>query len=58
MDYLIRCTEEQKEILQVALYGYLNRYRERLEESQNSAYKEKIEERIKIAEKMIDEISS
>lgn len=58
MDYLIKCTEEQKEILQVALYGYLNRYRERLEESQNSPYKEKIEERIKIAEKMIDEISS
>jgi hypothetical protein len=58
MDYIIKCSQEQKEILQVALYGYLNRYRERLNEVQDSVYKEMIEERIKVTEKMLDEIGS
>jgi hypothetical protein len=58
MDYIIKCSQEQKEILQVALYGYLNRYRERLNEVQDSVYKEMIQERINVTEKMLDEIGS
>jgi hypothetical protein len=57
MDYLIRCTEDQKDILQAALYGYLNSYREQLEEFQDSEYKEKIEEKIKMTKKMLDALT-
>lgn len=56
MDYVIRCTREEKEILQIALYGYLNRYKERLKEVEDSVYREAIENRIRITEKMLEEI--
>ncbi|MCM8709496.1 hypothetical protein M2651_00475 [Clostridium sp. SYSU_GA19001] len=56
MDYIIKCTREEKEILQIALYGYLNRYRERLKEVQDSVYREAIEDKIRITEKMLEEI--
>lgn len=58
MDYIIKCTEEQKEILQVALYEYLNSYRERLNKIEDVISKEKVEEKLKITEKMLNEIEA
>lgn len=57
MDYVIKCTKEEKEILEIALYGYLNRYRERLKEVDDDIYKEVIENKIKLTEKIINEMS-
>lgn len=56
MDYVIKCSKEEKEILQIALYGYLNRYRERLKQVDDKIYKEVIEDKIKLTEKMLEEI--
>lgn len=58
MDYIIKCSEEQKQILQIALYGYLNRYRLRLDNIEDNAYKLKIKEKISMTEKMLSEIGS
>lgn len=58
MDYIIKCTEDQKEILQLALYEYLNKYRERLHEIEDVVYKEKVEEKLKMTEKMLNEIET
>lgn len=56
MEYVIKCTQEEKEIIQIALYGYLNRYRERLKELDGTFYETMIKDRIKVTEKMLDDI--
>lgn len=58
MEYVIACTKEEKEIMQIALYGYLNRYRERLKEIDDMEYKMAIEERIKTTERLLQEMGN
>ncbi|MCY6355353.1 hypothetical protein [Clostridium sp. ZS2-4] len=53
MEGIMACTEEEKDIMILALYGYLNYYKNRLNEVDDQLYIEAIQDKIRITENMI-----
>ncbi|MCY6372494.1 hypothetical protein [Clostridium ganghwense] len=58
MKGIMACTEEEKDIMILALYSYLNYYKNRLNEVDDQLYIESIQNKIKITENMIKELGA
>lgn len=56
MEGIIAYNREEKELLQMALYGYMNHYRQRIKEIDNIEQKEVVQGKIQMVEKLLSEI--
>lgn len=58
MEGIMACTEGEKDIMILALYSYLNYYKNRLNEVDDLLYIEVIQDKIKTTENMIKELGA
>lgn len=56
MEFIAAYTKEEKEVLEIALYSYLNYYRARLENVTENNQRLVIKDKIRIAEDMLDRL--
>ncbi|MCY6372655.1 hypothetical protein [Clostridium ganghwense] len=58
MKGIVPCNEEEKNIMILALYSYLNYYRNRLNKVDDQLYIETIQNKIKITKNMIKKLGA
>jgi hypothetical protein len=53
---LEQCTKEELEVIELSLFAYYNFYRKRFEENHNADYRNEAIKRIRLVEKILEDI--